>query len=120
MFVSYLSVFITAAFDVSFGYYVYMSRESYVQEQKAKGNLDNVLVPKIPSVTQFGGYRGGDEDASQNSENPDYWVNVAYAKYHGINSVIGISYEEWAQKTESNSIVPSHLTYEKWMEEFEK
>lgn len=115
MFVSYLSLFITAAFDISFGYYVYITSENYVQEKKGNGNLDNILVPKIPSVTRFNSI----SDASQNSEDSDHWVNRAYAQYHGINSVIGIPYDEWIKQTGNHSIVPAHLTYEEWMKEFE-
>ncbi len=59
-----------------------ISREEYIEEQKALGNYDVVLHDiKTDNI------RSGIYSISDISENPDNWSNVNKAKYYGVNSI---------------------------------
>lgn len=65
-----------------------MARNQYILEQKALGYTDiqtPIIKHQYPLRTQHDALTG----LSDIQENPEYWINVAMAKYYGINSITG-------------------------------
>lgn len=68
-------------------------REAYVEEQKAQGNYDLVvpmLRPQFDNKYTFIYMNDVEED-------PNAWGSSIYRDYYGLNSLKGISREEWTE-----------------------
>lgn len=67
-------------------------RMTYIEEQKAKGNM-NITVPLLrPAFENKYSYA---YDAELSEEDSGYWINVAYATYYEVNSVSAVPRDEW-------------------------
>ena len=66
-------------------------REDYILEQKAAGNNEIVVAQLHPDFEN----RYTDAYNSELTEDPEYWINVAYEGYYGVDSISAIPYEEW-------------------------
>lgn len=70
-------------------------RFSYIEEQKAAGNLD-ITVPLLRP-----GFENKYSDAYNSdlsAEDSGYWVNVGYASYFEVNSISAVPREEWTDQ----------------------
>ena len=62
-------------------YEQFTAREQYIEHQKESGNYDLSLPPITPPEDRRIAYF-----KMYNSE-PDYWVNIAFRAYYGIDSI---------------------------------
>lgn len=99
-----LKISVTAIFTLSF-VFTYMEsgadliriyRESeeritYIEEQKAAGNMD-ITVPLLRPEFET---KYSDAYNSEIREDSRYWINVAYASYYEVNSITAVPREEW-------------------------
>lgn len=69
-------------------------RFNYIEEQKAAGNMD-ITVPLLRPAFENKYSDAYNSDLS--GESSEYWVNVAYATYFGVNSVSAVPREEWTE-----------------------
>lgn len=69
-------------------------RFAYIEEQKAAGNMD-ITVPMLRPAFQN---RYSDAYNSELSEDSEYWVNVAYATYYGVEKITALPREEWEEQ----------------------
>ena len=70
-------------------------RFTYIEEQKAAGNLD-ITVPLLRP-----GFENKYSDAYNSdlsAEDSGYWVNVGYASYFEVNSISAVPREEWSEQ----------------------
>lgn len=106
LYVKALKISVTAIFALSF-FFTYLEsganlmriyRESnerftYIEEQKAAGNMD-ITVPLLRPAFET---KYSDAYNSELSEDSEYWVNVAYATYFEVNSISAVPREEWTE-----------------------
>jgi hypothetical protein len=80
--------------DIYNYYAAYQQRESIVLTEKAAG-ISDAVVPELslPEDKHAGGY-----DLADNvSEDPNFYVNLGFAAYHGLDSVRSATAEEWEE-----------------------
>ena len=64
---------------------------NYLEEKAAEGEKD-VTIPLLrPDFETI----YSDAYNSDIQEDPEYWINIAYASYYGFDSVSGIPREDW-------------------------
>ena len=69
-------------------------RENYILEQKEAGNYDIIVAQLHPDfANKYSDAYNGDL-----TEDPGYWINVAYEEYYGVDTISAIPYDEWAEK----------------------
>jgi len=77
--------------DMARIYREYQEREIYLEEKAAEGEKD-VTIPLLrPDFETI----YSDAYNSDIQEDPEYWINIAYASYYGFDSVSGIPREDW-------------------------
>lgn len=69
-------------------------RFDYIEEQKAAGNMD-ITVPLLRP--EFENKYSDAYNSELSAEDGGYWVNVAYATYYEVNSIIAVPREEWTE-----------------------
>lgn len=74
-------------------YREYRERELYLIRMAEEG-VREVTVPMLRPAFENKYSDGYNSDIG---EDPEYWVNVAYAQYYGFDSVEGVPREEWTQ-----------------------
>jgi hypothetical protein len=68
-------------------------REEYILEQKAQGNYDLTVPMLRPQFqTKYSFIYENDVD-----EDPDSWGCTLYKDYYGLNSLVGVSRDEWTE-----------------------
>lgn len=84
--------YVRAVADLGYTKYQYDARETYVQEQKAAGNL-NPVVPQIyrEFETSYNPLHG----LNDITEYPKYWVNQSYEEVHGLEGVQSTPLDQW-------------------------
>ena len=72
-------------------YREYHEREVYLEEKAAAGEED-VTVPMLRP-----GFETDYSDGYQSdiTDNPEYWINVAYEQFYGIERITGVPREGW-------------------------
>ncbi|MFI3212539.1 MAG: DUF6056 family protein [Eubacteriales bacterium] len=71
-------------------------RVTYIEEQKAEG-IEDVLIPLLRPQFENDYTFAYDSDIEEDSE---YWINQFYKNYYEVNSVSGISRDEWNEMYE--------------------
>lgn len=71
-------------------------RFAYIEEQKAAGNMD-ITVPLLRPA--FQNKYSDAYNSELSAEDSGYWVNVGYATYYEVDSIIAIEREEWEALT---------------------
>lgn len=71
----------------------YREREVYLTQKAAEG-VEEVTVPMLRPDFETKYSDGYNSDIS---ENPGYWVNVAYESYYGISRISGVPREGWTE-----------------------
>lgn len=74
-------------------YREYRERDLYLTRMAEEG-VREVTVPMLRPAFENKYSDGYNSDIG---EDPEYWVNVAYAQYYGFDSVEGVPREEWTQ-----------------------
>lgn len=74
-------------------YREYRERDLYLIRMAEEG-VREVTVPMLRPAFENKYSDGYNSDIG---EDPEYWVNVAYAQYYGFDSVEGVPREEWTQ-----------------------
>lgn len=73
-----------------------MEREAYIVEQKEAGSNQVVVAQMRPDFeTPYSAAYKMDL-----SDDPDYWINVAYEQYFGVESIVALPREEWEELIE--------------------
>lgn len=70
-----------------------VERESYIEEEKAAGNNDIVVAQMRPDfeTSYTAAYK------MDMTDDPEYWINIAYEEYYDVESIIAIPREEWEE-----------------------
>lgn len=68
-------------------------RTAYIEQEKAAGHLE-ITVPMLRPEFEN---RYSDAHNSDLSEDPDNWINIAYAQYYGLDSIRAVPREEWTE-----------------------
>ena len=76
-----------ALMDLHMTYTVYQQRYAYIEEQKKLGNFD-IVCPRATPVTLYNPLYDAPTSPKDIQHNKDHWINRAWAKYHGINSIV--------------------------------
>nr|WP_308624440.1 DUF6056 family protein [uncultured Eisenbergiella sp.] len=79
--------------DMARIYREYHEREVYLEEKAAQGETD-VTIPLLRPDFETVYSDGYNSDIQ---EEPEYWINVAYAGYYGFESVSGVQRAEWTE-----------------------
>lgn len=70
-----------------------MEREAYIEEQKAAGENEIVVAQMRPDFeTAYSAAYKMDL-----TDDPEYWINIAYEEYYGVESIIALPREEWEE-----------------------
>lgn len=69
-------------------------RVSYIEAARDNGETE-VTIAQV-HVDFYNDYSAIEEN--ELSSDPDYWTNVSYEEYYGVESIIALPYDEWAVK----------------------
>ena len=74
-------------------YREYREREVYLEEKAAAGEND-VTVPMLRPGFET---KYSDGYQSDITDDPEYWINVAYEQFYGIERISAVPREEWTE-----------------------
>lgn len=92
-------------------------RVAYIEQAKENGE-DEVVIAQV-HTSFYNDYSCVAEN--ELSENPEYWTNVGYEEYYGVESIIALPYDDWlvyiGEETEEEAAASKALIEETSHEE---